>query len=186
MLKKLSILALTIALLLTAFPVSTVAAADLTDETPPSQSEMTDEMLERAWTRALRIHEKLGRRSERVDTLTEKLQTMLDKATENGKDTVALQAALDTFNDSVEDVRPIYESASEIIDAHQGFDEDGNVTDHDLAFETIQTLREKLAEMHEAMDGSGRSLREAIKAFRQANPRPEKTEGTHLSPSFGG
>jgi Xaa-Pro aminopeptidase len=33
----------------------------------------------------------------------------------------------------------------------------------------------KLKEIREAMGGTGKALREAIQAFREANPRPEKT-----------
>jgi len=36
-------------------------------------------------------------------------------------------------------------------------------------------MGEKMKEIKAAMDGTGKSLREALKAFRQANPRPERT-----------
>jgi len=32
-----------------------------------------------------------------------------------------------------------------------------------------------LKEINDAMGGTGRALREAIKQFREANPRPERT-----------
>jgi hypothetical protein len=34
-------------------------------------------------------------------------------------------------------------------------------------------MGEKLREIKDAMDGTGRALREAIRDFREANPRPE-------------
>ncbi len=39
-----------------------------------------------------------------------------------------MQAALDAFETALQDVHPIYESANEIVNSHQGFDENGKVT----------------------------------------------------------
>ena len=83
-----------------------------------------------------------------------------------------MQAALDAFNDAIKDAHPIYESARGIINSHQGFDDNGKVTDAEQAKETVKVMGEKLKEIKEAMSGTGKALRAAIKAFRAANPRP--------------
>jgi hypothetical protein len=49
------------------------------------------------------------------------------------------------------------------------------VTDPQKARETVQAMHDKLQEIKTAMDGTGKALREAIKAFREANPRPQPT-----------
>jgi len=36
-------------------------------------------------------------------------------------------------------------------------------------------MHEKFKEIRAAMNGTGKALREAIKAFREAHPRPEST-----------
>ena len=87
----------------------------------------------------------------------------------------ATEAALDAFNASVKDAKPIYESAKGIINSHQGFDANGKVTDPEKAKETVKAMHEKMQEIKAAMDGTGKALRDAIKAFREANPRPVKT-----------
>ena len=75
----------------------------------------------------------------------------------------------------MKDAKPIYESAKGIINSHQGFDANGKVTDLEKAKETVKAMHAKMQEIKTAMGGTGKALREAIKAFREANPRPVKT-----------
>ncbi len=186
MIKKIVLIALVAVLGFASLPTASVAASGLTDEASPPTGEMTGERLEKAWERALRLYEKVGTVLERADTLTEKIQDLIDKANEQGLDTSAVQAALDAFNDALKDARPIYESAKGIINSHKGFDNDGNVIDPELAAETLKSLGEKLRELRELTGPSGKALREAIKAFREANPRPEKSEGVNFFPPING
>ena len=67
----------------------------------------------------------------------------------------------------------IYESVKGIINAHKGFDSDGKVTDKELAIETVKDLRAKLKEIRTIVGDPGRALRQAIKAYREANRPPE-------------
>ena len=135
------------------------------------QGQVSNERLEKVWARQLRIYALMGR----ADNFVEKAQSLIDRAKENGKDVSALQAALDAFEDALKDAHPIYESAKGIVNSHQGFDDNGKVTDAEKAKETVRVMGEKMKEIKAAMDGTGKSLREALKAFRQANPRPERT-----------
>ncbi|HSG43467.1 MAG TPA: hypothetical protein VLA72_09965, partial [Anaerolineales bacterium] len=70
------------------------------------------------------------------------------------------------------------ESAKGIINSHQGFDNDGKMTDLEKAKETVKSMGEKLKEIKESMGGTGQAMREALKAFREANPRPERNTPT--------
>lgn len=164
--KKTVLLALVAALAtlgVASFPFGSVSAA--------GQGQISNERLEKAWARQLRIYALMGR----TDNFVEKAQSLIDRAKENGKDVSAVQAALDAFEDALKDAQPVYESAKGIVNSHQGFDEDGKVTDPEKAQETVRTMGEKMKEIRESMDGTGKALREALKAFRQANPRPERT-----------
>ena len=62
-----------------------------------------------------------------------------------------------------------------IVSSHQGFDSNGNVTDSEKAKQTALAMRKKFQEIKTVMNGTGKALREAIKAYRQANPRPQPT-----------
>ena len=85
-----------------------------------------------------------------------------------------MQTALDAFEAALKNAQPIYESANGIVNSHDGFDSNGKVTDPEKAKVTVQAMREKFKAIHDAMDGTGKALHEAIKAFREANPRPQK------------
>ena len=107
------------------------------------------------WARQLRIYEKIGNGYDRSDNFVEKVQTLIDKSAENGKDVSAVQAALDAFEEAIKDAHPVYESAKGIINSHQGFDNNGKVTDIEKAKKTVQSMGEKLKEIKE-FDGRNR------------------------------
>ncbi len=167
--KKTILLSLVAALAVASLPFVRVSAAGTKDPSTPPQ--ITNERLETVWARQLRAYERMSH----TDEFVAKVQKLIDRAKENGKDVSAVEAALDAFEVQVKEAHPIYESAKGIINSHQGFDSDGKVTDPEKAKETVKTMREKLKEIRVAMDGTGKALREAIRTFREANPRPEKT-----------
>jgi hypothetical protein len=162
--------ALVAALGVVSLPFVSVAAQGMGDPTP-SASEVSNEKLEKVWARQLKMYERMGK----IDEFVAKVQQLLDRAIANGKDVSAIQSALDAFVDATKDAKPVYESANGIINSHQGFDANGKVTDPAEAKETVRAMAEKLKEIRAAMAGTGQALREAIKAFREANPRPAKT-----------
>ena len=168
--KKTVLLALVAALAtlgVASLPLISVSAQGTADPTLP-QGQISKERLERAWARQLRIYERMGK----TDQFVERVQKLIDRAKANGTDVSAVQSALNAFQDAVRDAKPTYESANGIINSHQGFDSNGKVTDLEKAKESVKALGGKLKEIREAMDGTGRALREAIKAFHEANPRP--------------
>ena len=161
--RKTVLLALVAALGVAGLPFASVSAA--------GQGQVSNERLEKAWARQLRIYALMGR----TDNFVEKTQQLIERAAENGKDVSALQAALAAFEDALKDAQPVYESIKGIVNSHQGFDENGKVIDAEKAQETVRAMGEQMKEIKAAMDGTGKSLREALKDFRQANPRPERT-----------
>jgi len=173
MFKKTVLIAMVAALAIAILPLMSASAAPATDD-PPPQREVSAERLEKVWARQLRLYERIGNGYDRSDGFVEKVQTLIDKAGANGKDVSAVQAALDAFEAAIKEAHPVYESAKGIINSHQGFDNDGKVTDIEKAKETVKSMGEKLKEIKESMGGTGRALHEAIKAFREANPRPER------------
>ncbi|HXF86636.1 MAG TPA: hypothetical protein VNK49_14740 [Anaerolineales bacterium] len=175
--KKTVLVALVVALGVASLPLITVAASGEYDP-PLPQGELSSERLEKIWAFQQRHYERLGRHFDRADALVEKIQRLIDRAEENGKDVTALQAALDAFEEALKEAHPIYESAKGIINAHQGFDENGKVTDPEKARETVEEMRAKFKEINEAMNGTGRALFEALKTFREANPPPPKQTPT--------
>src|SRR5512134_1534393 len=174
--RKTFLLALVLALGLASLPLVSVSAAGAYDDPPPSdEKQLSTERLEQVWARQLERYERMGQRLEREDEFMAKAQKLIDRAKENGKDVSAVQAALDAFEAAVQKARPIYESMKGIVNSHQGFDANGKVTDPAKAQETVKSTHAKFQEIKDAMDGTGKALREAIKDFREANPRPKPT-----------
>ena len=167
--KKIVLFSLIVASVLAAFPVTSAYASGLSDpENPPvDTTRMTDERLERVWARMQRVYERQGHTLERADAMIERVQALINRVAENGRDVTALQTALDAFNEALKEAHPIYESAKGILNAHQGFDVDGKVTDHEKAVETVKDLGDKLKEVREIVGEPGNALREALKAFRE-------------------
>jgi hypothetical protein len=163
--KKMILAVLSAALVFAAFPVTSAFAQG---ENPP-KGELTNEKLEQIWARQLTNYEKIGKGFENTDAQIAKFQARIDKAAENGKDVAALQAALDAFAAALKSAKPVYESMNGIVNSHQGFDASGKVTDAEKAKSTVQEMRTKMQELKSSMGGTGKVLREAMKAFREAN-----------------
>jgi hypothetical protein len=168
--KKTILIALVTALGLASLPLASVFAAGQKDPTTPPTL-VTNDKLELLWARQLRIYNRMGH----IDNLIEKAQRLIDRAKENGKDVSAVQAALDALETQWKAAKPTYESIKGVISSHQGFDENGKVTDTEKAKATVMEMRGKFKDIRDTLNGTGKALHEAIKAFRQANPRPQAT-----------
>jgi hypothetical protein len=153
------------ALAFVALPMRDVLAQG---ENPPVR-EPSVEQLQKAWAHQLKVYEKLGRVFEDGDAHFDHAQELIDKATARGYDTSAVQAALNAFSAAVGRSGSIYNEVDALITTHAGFDANGTVTDVAQAQATVQAVRAKLQELHTSMDGTGKALREAIQAFREAN-----------------
>lgn len=167
---KTILLALVAALGLASLPAFSVSAAGL-NNSAEQQGRPSNERLEKIWARQITAYNRMGK----TDQFIERVQKLIDRASTNGKDVSEVKTALDAFAEAVQEAKPVYESMSGIVNAHQGFDDNGKVTDLEKAKETVRSMREKMQEIRSILDGSGKALRDAIQAFREANPRPERT-----------
>ena len=138
--KKTILLALVAALGVASLASISVSAAGAKEPTPPPQGELTDERLEKIWAKQLHLYEKMGK----TDEFIGKVQGLIDRAAQNGKDVSAVQAALAAFAAAVDDAKPVYESAQAIIDSHAGFVANGKVTASEQAQETVRAMGGKL------------------------------------------
>jgi peptidoglycan hydrolase CwlO-like protein len=162
--KKTIMMALAAALVFAALPMTSAFA----------QSEVSNEKLEKAWAKQLDAYKKIGKGFEDTDAQIAKFQARIDKAAANGKDVMSLQKALDAFEAALKSAKPTYDSIGIIVNAHQGFDTNGKVTDVTQAQATVQSMHTKMQEFKSAMNGTGKVLRAALKAFRDAN-KPANT-----------
>jgi hypothetical protein len=179
--KRIALIGLISALLVAAFPTTNVFAAGAwVPSVGETVEEVTGDRLERMWAHQQKAYERQGRMLEVAANLIGKVQNLIDRAAENGKDVSAIQAALDAFAAAVDRANLIYAQAGALVSAHAGFDEAGQVTDAALATQTMQDLAGKLQAIRELIGEPGKALREALKEFRELNKpaeRPTRDEG---------
>ena len=169
-LKKTILSVLLAVMALAVIPLTNVYAAGNYDPTtPPKDAQTRNARLEQIWARELEVYTRLGDVFNNNSAMFEKTQRLIDKAKANGKDVSAVQAALDAFKSSVKKAQPTYEGLKGIVNSHQGFDNAGKVTDAEKAKATVQGMGTKLKEIRSLLGGTGKALKEAVRAFRDAN-----------------
>jgi hypothetical protein len=172
--KKFALAILVIAIGLAAFPLTGVSAAASKDtSTPPTDQIRINPRLETLWAREQAAYKIEGNRLAKANDFITKVQVLIDKANGKGWDTSAVQAALNAFSTVIPAAQAAHNKGAAIIASHAGFDANGKVTDRITAAATVKALAQVLKDTRTAMNGTGKALREAIKAFRDAHPRPE-------------
>ncbi len=167
MFNKMILAVLTAALVFVSFPVTSVFAQG---QNPPK---LTTAKMEEVWARQLNRYARIGKAFDGSDVRLALLQARINLAKANGKDVTAVQTALDNLNAALKNAKPIYESMNGIVNAHQGFDANGKVTDAEKAKATLKEMHAKFEEIKSALGGTRQALRDALLAFRAAN-KPAK------------
>jgi uncharacterized protein YoxC len=169
--KKSLIVAVIAAMGLSALPFVSVYAQSANPPVTPNAGQPSSDRLQKTWSKEQTVDARIGKILDRANGLITKIQTKLDDAKGKGKDVSSVQTALDAFSTAVKNVQPIYAEIQAIIQSHAGFDASGNVTDPTQALQTVQDFHAKVTEIRQiGLKETGKALREAIKAFRQANP----------------
>lgn len=179
MFHKFTLLALLTALLLTALPLTAAFAAGQSEPPAPPASTPAPaldpakaaERLAKVFAHQQKVVERLGH----ADEFLARVEKLVEKASQNGKDVSAIQAALAELKTAMQSAQPSLDQAEEILAAHSGFDASGKVTDLEAARETVRSAGEALQAYRAELKDEFQALREAIKAFRAANPRPTRT-----------
>jgi hypothetical protein len=129
--------------------------------------------------RCLRLEQEwLARQQDRLDHTDEvaaRVQEFIDQAQAEGKDTSALEAALAAFQSQVATAQSQHDAAADILSEHAGYDDDGKVTDPELARETCRSAGQALRDARRTLNQAGHDLRRAIRDWRRANrPAPSR------------
>jgi hypothetical protein len=172
--------ALIAALVIVALPFTSVYAAGVSNTVvllAPSTPDpaVANARLELVFARQQVKVARIGAEIANFNLVSKDTQILIDRAKANGKDITALQAAFDAFKAAFEEAKPIYEQADALVRSHSGFDGNGNVTDAEKAKATVKSVAENLKQYRDDVSGPFKAFRDALKAFREANPRPTKT-----------
>ena len=171
-LKKVSLMGLVLALGLAIFPITGASAAGLNDQAAVRPANFR---LEKLWAREQFVYQREGAFLTNASTLIGKVQTLIDTANSKGWDTSSVQSALDALSAVIPAVQAAHDPGESIIASHTGFDTNGTVTDRTTAIATVKSLGQVLKDTRTAMNGTGKALHDAVKAFREAHPRPAAT-----------
>jgi hypothetical protein len=174
--KKIVLTALVFALSLAALPFGGASAAGSDDPvSPPANQPLGSLRLEQIWARQQAIYQREGNRLDNASTLITNVQALIDKAKGKGWDTPSVQAALNAFAAVIPAAQAAHAPGAAIIASHAGFDAAGKVTDRAAALQTTKSLAKVLKDTRTAMNSTGKALRQAIRALRDAHPRSNTT-----------
>ena len=118
----------------------------------------------------------LARQRRVLDRATEtadRLQDLLEAAEQEGRDVAPLQALLELFRDRLDESQETHDAAAAILEAHKGFDADGQVMDRQEARDTVVEAYRALSEAHRLLVQAVRDLRRDLRDWRREHrPRP--------------
>lgn len=164
----LTLAALLAGVLIAAFPMSAQASSG-SDDTPPPAQMPDPSRLEQGYQRLLEISDRQGEHLEGISERVAKIQARIDKLKADGKDTRALEEALQNYLAQVEEAKIIHAEAEAILAVHEGYDSQGKVIDAAAAKETLKSAGGKLRDAHQELRPAWRDLLKVMREFRRDN-----------------
>lgn len=131
------------------------------------------EGLEKLYDRLVDRYEDVGYRIYDTDDVIQKLEDRIETLIEEGSDPSDLEAILEVFNENMASVEEAYEELGVIINEHSGFDEEGEVSDEDIALGTLRQIAEGLRDVHQLGENARFDLRWDLMVLRYQNAPEE-------------
>lgn len=169
---KFALFTLIVAIVAAAWPSSALAAGSYDDPQPGKGNDRVQRLekrLEVAFARIQLIFQRQEDGLARVDEIIARTEALLDLAAKKGLDASAVAKALSDLKTALPAAQSAHNQAGAILAAHNGFDDQGKVTYAAAAGETLKATAEALKAYRATLDSSGRALREAVRAFLEAN-----------------
>jgi hypothetical protein len=168
--------------LLSVLMIASLLAAGLSLAFPSSAMAMEENgAAEEALSKAFKAEQKwLGNQQQAInkaDQAALQIRQLIDKASAEGLDVTILQNALAAFNSEMAAVKSGHQTAADILAAHNGFDDDGSVTDQQSARVTVLDARQALSKAHVTMTQAVRDLRQAARDWRQVTFPQDNPQG---------
>ncbi len=145
---------------------------------PAGQGKATPAILENAYQKELQALKTQDNNLTKVDTILGKADTFLTLLKDKGRDIDILQTILNVFKQDLASAAGFHDKATQILNAHAGFDANGNVVDQAQALVTVRSARDKLVEARLTLKGGIADVREAIQLYRKG-----KTSNSQTSPN---
>ncbi len=124
--------------------------------------------LERYLQREQKAFDAQTDRLQRLQNISAKAQSLIDKAKANGLDVTPLQNALSAFNDLVSQAQTAHNQAGSLLQNPAGFS-GGKVVDVAMARATVFSIRQSLRDAHADIVQAVKTLRSAVREWRAAH-----------------
>jgi len=145
---------------------------------PAGQGQATPANLENAYQKELQALKTQDNNLTKVDTILGKADTLLTNLKDKGRDVDILQTILNLFKQDLASAAGFHDKATQILNTHAGFDNNGIVVDQAQALVTLRSARDKLVEARLTLKGGIVDVREAVQLYRKG-----KTSNSQLSPN---
>jgi len=167
--KKISKILLTLAIVgsitLLTIPTGLVFAQE---EAPPAERHHNtrkqrwfkrDFTLDEIYEKMIDRYEDMGYRIQDTDDIIHRLENRIETLIEEGEDPADLQMILETFEDNLAVVEEAYAEVGHLVEEHEGFDDEGDVLDEELAMITLRNIAEGLLDVHQLGEDARFGLR---------------------------
>jgi hypothetical protein len=159
--------------------VGVVPALAADDEAPPPRPRRgwgdPGPRLEFAYLRLQHASEDLALHIGHAGEVAEFMAEWIETLRADGQDVSELEEALADFEAALVTAESYQQQAAGILSEHQGFDDDGKVTDPELARETIREAGRNMRDGRRALRDGTIDLRRAIRDWRHEH-RPKPTD----------
>jgi hypothetical protein len=151
-------------------PLSGLQTAGVTAATPvPQAMQRLDKNLSLVLQREQNVLQREQLRLTRATQVATKAQDLITKAQGKGVNVDDLVKALADFNAKLTDAQKSHDQAASILNAKNGFDGSGNVTDRQTAHQTLMDGRDALRQAHLTLTNAALTLRTAVQNWRIQN-----------------
>ncbi len=137
--------------------------------------------MERGYKIASRFAEHVKKDFERADKLEERVQELITRLEQKGKDPAPLEVALKTFEGQIAQGLNQLQIGQDILITHAGFDDNGSVLDPEAAHQTLESAREALKNAHQQYHEARHQLMEALLTYRKTNPPSGSPQSDEIS-----
>jgi hypothetical protein len=170
------ILILTIGTLVVLGPAFSFPASNALAATPEPEEYVSAGSLKRSerWLTQLQNN------MDKANTLIADYQNLFMEAGWQGVDTSSIEPELANFQSRLGTADPFISTAADILSTHDGFDDNGNVTDKITAGQTIRSANQAMLNAHDIMLKAGNFFVPPLRHWVKANPIVVRIENIQI------
>ena len=154
------------------------AAPSMEDPPPADAAGLRVAAVKLAYQRLQGVEARTQNAIDKARAGADRLENLIAQAKEHGRDTAALEAGLASFQASMDSAQAKHDQGEAVLEAHAGFDDQGEVTDIEAAWGTVKSAGKEFREVGKTIASALRELHSVIRDWREANRKsiPEEPD----------